>query len=153
SPDAQATVHETLLSRIPSVAAIPRDGVKEPYPVQWIRCRGEHRALARLGQRPELPPLPQDAGRLQLEAADLGQVPIELQDLPGLDHLEALADYRQGGFGVRAVQDLLLRKRVNRANAVLPSDEADLGLLDRPVHTGTSPPAIDRLIGRQPVAQ
>src|SRR5690606_1097952 len=60
---------------------------------------------------------------------------------------------RQGGFGVRAVQDLLLRKRVNRANAVLPSDEADLGLLDRPVHTGTSPPAIDRLIGRQPVAQ
>src|SRR5690606_21296060 len=87
SPDAQATVHETLLSRIPSVAAIPRDGVKEPYPVQWIRCRGDHRALARLDQRPELPPLPQDAGRLQLEAADLGQVPIELQDLPGLDHL------------------------------------------------------------------
>lgn len=86
----------------------------------------EHAGLARLGEGPEFSAAAQHASRFQLEAADRRQISIELQNLGRLHHVVSGTDDGQRGLRVRAVQHLLLGKRMNGTQMTLAGDEPDL---------------------------
>lgn len=114
----------------------------------------ERRFLAGFGQRPELLACFEDTGGFQLEAGDFDQIAVELQHFTGLDHLVAARDHRQGGFGVRTVQDLLIVEGHDGAEGTgLFGHVAYRGVADFPVHPGFLGPDVDGLFGRQLVAE
>ncbi|MNL07749.1 hypothetical protein D3C87_1284370 [compost metagenome] len=113
--------------------------------------------LAGARQCPELASGLEHAGGFHLVAADLGEIAIELKHRPGLHDLVAAAHDGQGGLGVAAVEDLVVLEGLQgleRRDCLRTfAHVAHRGFSDGPVHAGTAGPDVDRLLGREPVAE